>query len=156
MADVQNYTTGKVLKDVKLALFYLRFIKIPIIGSSIEKKLLEKILTFEPKRIDIRTASELIQEAKKCAIGERVCRAIQKKSEITEAVFLDELAEGMVEVGKARYVTKEEAVNTLEKYPRNPLILSKVSSKYMEMCRSSPKECIYWNMERHGLKCFNR
>lgn len=155
MADVKDYTSGKILRDVKLALFYVKFVKIPIIGSLIKKKLLKKILTFEPKRIDMKTASDIIQESKKYATGERVCRAIYTESEITEAVFLDELAEGMVEIGKARYVTKEEAVNTLEKYPKNPLILSKVAGKYMEMCRSSPKKCVYWTMERYGLKCFN-
>ena len=155
MADVNEYITGRILSDVKLALFSLKFVKIPIIGPLIGKRLLRGVRKFEPKLIDTKRASKLIQESKKCAAGERVCRAIYKKSEVTEAVFLDELAEGMVNVGKARYVTKEEAINTLEKYPKNPLILSKVSGKYMEMCRSSPNKCVYWNMEKSGLKCLD-
>ena len=156
MADVNDYITGKILIDTKLALRYLKFVKMPIIGSLIGKKLLDNIKSFEPKLIDMKTASKLIQEAEKCAAGERVCRAIHKNSEHTESVFLDELAEGMLEAGKARDVTKEEALNTLKKYLNNRLILSKVSGKYMEICPSSPGECVYWNMERCKLKCLNR
>jgi len=153
MADVEDYTDGKILTDTNLALHSLKFIKIPIVGSLIGKELLKRIRKFEPKLMDIKRVSKLIRESKKCAAGERVCRTIHKNSEFTESVFLDELAEGMAKVGKARYVTKEEAINTLKKYPNNPLILSKVSGKYMEICRSSPRKCVYWNMERHGLKC---
>ncbi|MBL7067798.1 MAG: hypothetical protein ISS29_08125 [Candidatus Marinimicrobia bacterium] len=156
MADVNDYITGKILVDTKLALRYLKFVKIPVIGSLIGKKLLDKVKSFEPRLIDMETASKLIQEAEKCAAGERVCRAIHKNSEHTESVFLDELAEGMIEAGKARDITKEEALNNLKKYLNNPLILSKVSGKYMEICPSSPGECVYWNMERCKLKCLNR
>lgn len=155
MADVNDYVRGKILTDTKQALHSLKFVKIPVVGSLIGKELLTRIKKFEPKLIDMETASKLIQESKKCAVGERVCRAIHKNSDLTESVFLDELAKGLVKVGKARYVTKEEAINTLKKYPNNPLILSKVSSKYMEICRSSPMKCVYWNMERCGLKCLN-
>jgi hypothetical protein len=155
MANVNDYTSGRILTDAKQALYSLKFVKIPIIGSLIGKELLKKIRKFEPKQIDMETALTLIQESRNCAIGERVCRAIHKNSELTESVFLDELAEGPVEVGKARHVTKEEAINTLKKY-NNPLILSKVSNKPMGICRSSPDGCVYWNMEKCGLKCLNR
>lgn len=155
MANINDYITGKILTDTKQALYFLKFVKTPVFGSLIGRELLTRIRKFEPKLIDMETASIFIQESKKCAVGERVCRAIHKNSNLTESVFLDELAEGMVKVGKARYVTKEEAINTLKKYPTNPLILSKVSSKYMEICRSSPRKCVYWNMERCGLKCLN-
>ncbi len=153
--DIMADTTGKILNDVKLTLYSLKFVKIPIIGSLIGRELLRRIRKFEPRLIDIETALELIQKSRKCAVGERVCREIHKNSEVTESVFLDELAEGMVNAGKARYVTKEEAINTLKKYPNNPLILSKVSDKYMEICRSSPRKCVYWNMQKCGLKCLN-
>ena len=156
MANVNDYTTGRILIDTKRALYSLKFVKIPIIDSLIGKELLKRIRKFEPELKDIKTASKLIQESKKCAVGERVCRAIHKNSELTESVFLDELAEGMIKVGKARYVAKEEAINTLKKYPNNPLILSKVSDKHMEICRSLPKKCVYWNMKRCGLKCLDR
>jgi len=156
MTDVNDYITGKILIDIKLALRYLKFVKIPIIGSLIGKILLDKVKIFEPKLIDLETVSKLIQEAKKCAAGERVCRAIHKNSEYTESVFLDELADGMIKAGKAWDITKEEALNNLKKYLNNPFILSKVSGKYMEICPSSPGECVYWNMERYRLKCLYR
>ena len=76
----------------------------------------------EPKLIDINTSSTLIHESKKCAVGERVCRAMNKCSGFTESIFLDELAEGMTNAGKAIYVPKEDAIQTLQKYPKNPLI----------------------------------
>ncbi|MCD4845228.1 MAG: hypothetical protein K8R25_12150 [Methanosarcinales archaeon] len=156
MAEVDDYTNGKILASTKLALRYLKFIKIPVIGSLIRKKLQNKISTFDPRLLDVNRASKLIHQSMECAVGERVCRAIYTNSEITEAVFLDELAQGMTGAGKARFVTKEGAINTLKKYPDNPLILSKVSGKYMEICCSSPGNCVYWNMERWGLKCLNQ
>ena len=155
MADVKDYATGKILRDTKIALLSLKFVKIPIIGPMIGRELLRRVKRFEPKLIDMETASNLIREAEKCAVGERVCRAIHKNSEFTESVFLDELAEALVSAGRARYVTKEEAINTSKKY-NDSMILSKVVGKYMEICRSSPDVCVYWNMERCGLRCLNR
>ena len=103
--------------------------------------------------IDLFCQNLLIQNSENCAAGERICRAIYKNSDFTESIFLDELAEGLVSVGKAKYVAKEEAMNILKEYSNNPLILSKISGKYMELCCSSPDVCVYWRMERCGLKC---
>jgi len=54
-------------------------------------------------------------------------------------VFSNELDEGMVKSGKARYVTEKEAINTLKEYHGKPLIISRVSGRYMEICRSLPE-----------------
>ena len=62
----------------------------------------------------------------------------------------------MVNAEKARYVKKKDAIFTLEKYPKNPLILAKVSNKYMEICRSYPQDCIYYNMHRYKIKCLTK
>lgn len=173
MATIDDYTSGKVVKDVKLTLFSLKLVKIPIFGFLVKKGLLKRIKNFEPKTlkhevfgapkiqeflsvIDINIASTLIHESEKCAVGERVCRAINKDSKFTESVFLDELAEGMTKAGKAQYVEKEKAINTLKKYPKNPLILAKVSNKYMEICRSYPQNCVFYNMEKRKINCLNR
>ncbi len=156
MPTIDDYTSGKVLKNVKLTFYSLKLVKIPVLGQRIGKELLEKIIVSEPKLIDIDMASALINESKKCATGERVCRAINKDSKLTESVFLDELAEGMVKAGKARYAEKEDAIKTLQKYPKNPLILAKVSNKYMEICRSYPEDCIYYNMHRCKIKCLTK
>ncbi|MEN6293811.1 MAG: hypothetical protein ABFD07_17565 [Methanobacterium sp.] len=156
MPTIDDYTSGKVLKNVKLTIYSLKLVKIPVLGQHIRKELLKKIIVSEPKLIDIKIASSLIHESKKCAVGERVCRAINKDSKLTESVFLDELAEGMINVRKARYVQKEEAIKTLKKYPKNPLILAKVSNKYMEICRSYPEDCVYYNMHRCKIKCLTK
>lgn len=156
MATVNDYTSGKILKDVKLTNYSLKLARIPIIDSWIKNKIFDKTKNFEPLLINIDDASKLIHESEHCAVGERVCRAITKDSEFTESVFLDELAEGMVKAQKARYVEKEEAISTLKKYPKNPLILAKVSNKYMEICRSYPKDCVFYNMQRHKIKCLTK
>jgi len=83
----------------------------------------------------------------------RVCRELHRNSELTESVFLNELAEGMVKSGKARYVAEKEAINTLEKYYGKPLIVSRVSGRYVRICRSLPEVCIYRRMEKCGIAC---
>ena len=147
MATVKNYTSGKILKDVKLTNYSLKLTRIPIFGSWIKEKIFTKTKNFEPLLINIEIASKLINESNKCAVGERVCRAISKDSMLTESVFLDELAEGMTRVEKAQFVEKEEAIKTLQKYPKNPIIAAKVSNKYMEICRSYPKNCVFFRMQ---------
>lgn len=156
MATVNDYTSGKILKDVKLTNYSLKLARIPIFDSWIKNKIFDKTKNFEPLLIIIEDASNLINESEHCAVGERVCRSINNNSKLTESVFLDELAEGMVKAQKARYVEKEEAISTLKKYPENPLILAKVSNKYMEICRSYPKDCVFYNMQRHKIKCLTK
>lgn len=156
MANVNDYATGKVVSDLKLALYILKFVRTPLIGPFIGKQILKGIRKYEPKLANMDKVLKLIRNSKKCAVGERVCRVLDKNSEFTEGVFLDELADAMVKSGKAEYVKKEEAINTLKKYPKNPLIISKVEGKYVDLCRTSPSTtCIYWNMQRCGLKCLN-
>lgn len=62
----------------------------------------------------------------------------------------------MIEAGKAKAVEKESAIDTLKKYPDNPLILSKVSDEYSELCRSTPQYCVFFRMERNKMKCLNK
>ena len=156
MANIDDYVSGKILTDTKWAFFLLKFVKVPILGYKIKKELIIKVKAFEPKVINIKLASLLINESQKCAAGERVCRVLYKNSEFTESVFLDGLAEGMTKIGSARYVTKQEAIRILKKYSNRPLIISKVSGSYVELCRSWPPKCVYWNMERCGLKCLEK
>lgn len=65
---------------------------------------------------------------------------------------MDDLAVAMVRSGQARFVTGDEAISILEKYPGNPLIIANVSEKAQEICRSYPKDCIYWNMKKNGFE----
>lgn len=39
------------------------------------------------------------------------------------------------------YSLKLAKIPVLGQYPKNPLILAKVSNKYMNICRSNPKDC---------------
>jgi hypothetical protein len=78
------------------------------------------------------------------------------ESPYTKSVFLDGLAEGMVEVGKAKYVTKEEAIYVLEKYDSNLIIVSRVLGIHVEICNTWPERCVYWNLEKRGLRCLGR
>ena len=118
--------------------------------------LLAKIQSFQPRRIDMAEAEGRIRDAAHCAAGPRVCHACYPQSEFSEAVFLDELAEAMVAAGKAEKVSRKTAVETLAKYRKNPLVLSMVSGKLMELCRTSQETCVYWNMEKRDLKCVER
>lgn len=156
MATVNDYTSGKVVDNVKLTNIFLKFVNIPILGPFIGNKLLEKIKTFDPRIISIDEASDIILRSNKCAVGERVCRVINKNSQFTESVFLNGLAEGMIEASKAKPIEKEAAINTLKKYPKNPLILSKVSGEYSEICRSTPQYCVFFNLKRCNMKCLNK
>jgi hypothetical protein len=80
MPTIDDYTSGKVLKNIRLTLYSLRLVKIPVLGNQIGKELLKRIIVSEPKIIDMDVSSSLINESKKCAVGERVCRAINKDS----------------------------------------------------------------------------
>lgn len=156
MATVKDYKSGKVVQNVKLTYNSLKFVNFPVIGLFIRKKLLETIKTFEPRIISINEASDIILRSNNCALGERVCRVINKDSEFTESIFLNCLADGMIDAGKAKAVEKEAAINALKKYPKNPLILSKVSGEYSEICRSTPEYCVFFNLERCNMKCLNK
>ena len=109
-----------------------------------------------PQKLTYEEATELIREARVCAVGPRVCMAVHTGAPPTEAVFLDELAEGMATPGKARRVTPTEGIANLDRYRKSPLIASKVSGKYAEICPTWAKKCLYWNMEKHRLKCIQR
>ncbi|MBM4306867.1 MAG: hypothetical protein FJ123_09040 [Deltaproteobacteria bacterium] len=156
MADVTDYKTGKLLKLVKEVFKLLESFKGPLVGSKLGERILEEIRKLNPKLMKDEQASDLIQKARKCASGERVCRELHKETPSTGAIFLDELAEAMVEIGKARYVTKQEAIEILGKYRGNPLVVSAVSGKPMELCRTWPEKCLYWHLEKHGIRCVEK
>ena len=152
MASIQSYVSGHILDEVKIALSLLKYTCVPFFGPLIKKLLLKKVAPFEAKVIDIGQASNIIRSARHCAIGQRICRKIHPDSELTESVFLDDLAMGLIKSGDAKSCKPQEAIDVLKKY-RKPIILSKVSGQYVELCRSVPKSCVYWQFEKHGLKC---
>ena len=156
MATIQDYMSGKVCEQIKQAFSIFESVEGPLNGTEVGKVMLSNVNKLEPIKLTIDEAIKLIQESKKCAIGERVCRSLHRETPLTESVFLDDLAAGMVEAGKARFVTQEEAIDNIMKYQKKPIIVSKVSGKHSEICPTWPKKCLYWNMEKHKLKCINR
>jgi hypothetical protein len=118
--------------------------------------LLQKLEPFDPQLLSPEEAAQVIRASSRCAVADRLCIGIFPNAEYSESVLLDDLADGLVAAGKARAVTKDEAIATLEKYKRNPKVLSKVSGKPGELCCTSPDVCIYWNMEKRGLPCIRR
>ncbi len=156
MATVDDYTSGRIQQQAAQVLAFLTSADDSLAGSEKGEQIAAGIRTFQPQLIDMVEAAQRIRAARRCAIGPRVCYANDPEVEFTEAVFLDELAEGMAAAGKAELVGKEKAVSTLAKYEKNPLVLSTVSGKPMELCRSSRQTCICWNMEKRGLMCLKR
>jgi hypothetical protein len=156
MANVDDYTSGRILEQASQALAFLKSANDSLAGSEQGERMLANIRPFKPRLIDMAGAEQRIEAAHQCAVGPRACHANNPETELTEAVFLDELAEGMVAAGKAKMVSKEKAIDTLAKYKENPLVLSTVSGKPMELCRSSLETCICWNMEKRGLMCLKR
>ena len=156
MPEVHEYMSGEILSMIKKGFRSFKLLKVPILEANVKETMLRELHKCDPRKINVEHAGKLIQESNKCAVGERVCNILHQEAESGKSVFLDELAKGMVEAGKAKYVNKNEAIDTIAKNHKYPIIITKVSGKYMEICRSLPKHCIYWNSEKHGLKCIKR
>ncbi len=156
MATIQDYVSGKVLNQIEKAFDIFYSIGDSLSNHEVGKAVLKSVRKLEPIKMSAEEAVELIRVSKRCAIGERVCRALHRGTPLTEAVFLDELAEGMVEAGKAKFVSKKEAIENIKKYRKRPIIVSKVSEKHSEVCPTWPEKCLYWNMEKNKLKCIMR
>ena len=152
MATVEEYGSGKILHSIRLAHIALRVTGVLLFGPIVAAKMEQRMEPFAICPITLGYAGSIIGKCRCCAAGSRVCQPLFPASPVSESVFLDELAERMVEAGKARTVTKEGAVSVLGKYPDKPLLLSKVSGGTVEISRSEPSVCIYWKMRRGGLK----
>jgi hypothetical protein len=123
MANVDDYTSGRIQQQAALVLAFLKSAEDSLAGSKQGKQIEAGIRAFQPRLIDMAEAERRIQAAHRCAVGPRACYPNTPKVEFTETVFLDELAEGMAAAGKAELVNKEKAVDTLAKYKKNPLVL---------------------------------
>ena len=156
MATIEDYTSGKVCDQIKLVFSIFDKTEEHLDDTEVGQEMLSAINKFEPRKLSVEETIQLVENAEQYAIGERVCRAIFTDAPLTETVFLDELAEGMVAAGKARSATKDEAIENINKYGENAIMVSKVSGKHSEICFTWPKRCVYWNAEKHGLKCINR
>jgi hypothetical protein len=157
MATISEYMSGKICEQISLALSIMNNApKGQLNGTKIGKVLLRNVGELKPRKMKVEEAIALIRKSQKCAIGERVCRCLHKEAPLSETVFLDELAVGIMSAGKARFVDVDAAIANVRKYHTGPVVVSKVSGKHMEICRTWAKRCVYWNMEKHKLQCIQR
>jgi hypothetical protein len=61
--------------------------------------------------------------------------------------------EAVIHSGEAKVASIEDAEQTLKKHSSHPLIISKVSGRYQEICASYPPDSVYWRAEKRGLHC---
>ncbi|ABL64710.1 hypothetical protein [Chlorobium phaeobacteroides] len=153
MGTSEDYGTGRVLENIRKALHVFDSTEGSLSNNEQSVRIQKKIQEFEPRILSFPEASDYIRKAVTIALGERVCRALHPGSVSTESVFLDELAETMVRSGQARIASIEDAEQTLKKSFQHPLIISKVSGRYQEICASYPPDCVYWRAEKRGLHC---
>ena len=156
MATIDEYKSGKAAKAVRLAFETMQALELPLLETELADIFAKNVDKLTPLAVDEKQAFEFIRKADRCAIGDRLCKCEFPEAPSSCAVFLEELADAMVEVGKAEYASKEEAMTALSEHKGRPLVVSKVSGKYMEICRTWPENCFYWNMEKRGMKCIER
>ncbi len=156
MPTINDYVSGNILNLIKRGFHLFGYVKTPLVGRFVTKYGSYEMNKCDPVRISADAAGELIQGSRKYAVGQRVCNVLYGGADAGKSVFLDELAVGLVRAGKADYVPREEAVRTICQDRKGPIMITRVSGKHMEICRSIPKNCIYWNAEKHGLKCIKR
>lgn len=157
MTTIKEYTSGEICERIKQALSIMDAApKGQLNGTTVGQALLRNVRELEPRKMKVEEAIAMVRNSEKCAIGERVCRCLHRGSPLSETVFLDELAAGMVAAGKARFVDTDAAIDNVRKYHTGPVVVTKVSGKHAEICRTWAKRCVYWNMEKHKLKCIKR
>ena len=111
----------------------------------------------QPRRLTLDEATQLIDRSHVCAVGHRMCRAAFPKTPTTVSVFLDDLAEGLMAVGRAAQSDRDSALRLLkeqERYP--PLVVTRVEGQESEICPTVPARCIYWNLQRRRFPVFER
>ena len=152
MPTIKGYGSGRVLRDIRYAHFALGCTRIPLAGPVVVRKLEQRMEPLGIRPVTLGEAERLIDASGRRAAGPRIYSPLFPWSACSEAVSLDDLADRLVATKKAVFVTKEQAKAVLARYPQNPLVVSKVSDRYLEICRSDLAVCIYWKMRRAGLK----
>lgn len=156
MATIEQYKSGQAARSVRLAYETMQALEKPLPETEFAGIFSKNIKALTPLAVDEKQAFEFIKKADRCAIGERLCKCEFPEAPSTKTVFLEELADAMVEARKAKYASKKEAQAALAEHKGRPLVVSKISGKYMEICRTWPKNCFYWNIEKRGMKCIQR
>ena len=156
MATIEQYTSGEAAKAVRMAFDIMQNLEESLPGTKYAEVFLKNVNELQPLAVDEEQVFEFIGRASRLATGPRICQCEFPEGPPTAAVFLDDLAVAMVEAGKAEYTTPDKARAALAEHRGKPLVVSKVSGEYREICRTWPEGCFYWNMEKRGLKCLSR
>lgn len=159
MRTVEEYSSGKILRYMKHIDLIIKLLNVPFLKSTIRRRLAEKL---EKHRGDFILAHRedfeyLIKSARIVAVGPRMCYHLYR-TDLSYAVFLDELAEPLIQTGYAKEVSKEDAIAVMKEGRKNGRLqlISKVSGKPLELCNQSLKTCSLWKLERAGLKIMER
>ncbi|WP_449258007.1 hypothetical protein [Chlorobium limicola] len=153
MATIEEYTGDNILISIRKTLLYFNTETGQLPDNEQSRHIRKKIEEFEPLLLTLDQVLVCIENADVIALGERVCRNINPESVYTESVFLDDLALAMIASGKAQRATFDDAMKSLDKHTCRPLIISRVSGRYQEICASVPSECVYWRAEKKGINC---
>lgn len=156
MATIEQYKSGWVCQAVRQSVEGIRAAEGPLAGTSFGDALLQGVEPLAPLKLSLDQAEEYIDNARICAVGERMCRNSFPDAPVTRSVFLDELAQALAEIGRAEIVEKEQARQVMRGQKGHPIVISRVDGRYQEICRTLPETCIYWNMEKRGLRCLQR
>ncbi|GEM_PF-6686538 len=159
MLTVEKYSSGKIFEYMRRIDFTIKLLNIPLVRNIVRKKLTEKL---EKYRGDFILAPKenfdhLINSARIVAAGPRMCYHLHKK-DLSYAIFLDELAEALIQTGYAKEISKEDAIIVMRD-GRNDgrlQLISKVSGRPLELCNQSLMTCSLWKLERAGLKIMDR
>ncbi len=159
MVTVEEYKSGKIFEYMKQIDLAVKLLNIPLLKNAIRRKLNRKL---EMHRSDFILASQenfyhLINSARTVAIGPRMCYHLFKK-DLSYAIFLDELADSLIEFGYAKQISKEDAIIVMKegKECGRLQLVSKVSGKPLELCNQSLETCSLWKLERAGFKIIER
>lgn len=160
MRTVEDYASGKILEDAKKTELKIQAL-INTGDPEIRKELEERSKDSKNGHFiaNTKTLKELIEKSKTVATGPRICLEIHKECEQqAESVFLDELAEALINVGKVQRATKEEAYNVLKEGKKrgHPHLVSIVANKPLELCNSCTDCCVLWKSERLGILCISK
>jgi hypothetical protein len=153
MATIEQYKSGWVCQAVRQSVQGIKAADGPLAGTGFGDALLHGVAPLAPCKLTLDQAEGFIDRAAVCAVGERMCRNSFPDAPVTRSVFLDELALALAEIGRARLVDKEQAKQVMREQKGRPIVISRVDGRYQEICRTLPENCIYWNMEKKGLRC---
>jgi hypothetical protein len=159
MVTVEEYGSGEIFEYMKQIDIAVKLLKIPLIKNTVRKKLIEKLKKHSGDFVLVPRDNfeDLINSAKIVAVGPRMCYHLYKK-DISYAVFLDELAEALIQIGSAKEVSKADAINVMKEGQESGRLqlVSKVSGKPLELCNQSIETCSLWKLERAGFRIMER